>query len=170
MADVKYTPQEVVKVIFATTIADTSAPTVAEVNGGTDITAYLVDGPPMPQGSQFVDAGTLESGFQSQVPSTYGGGSGTMTVVRYLDDADPGDDAQDVAYNLFPRGTSGYLIVAPYGLSGLAGIAATGDHVSIYPIVVANRGQTISRGQLVTAAIDIAFVDLPDENVDVKAS
>ena len=166
MADVKYTPQEVVEVRFVTAIANTATPTAAELNAGTRITQFLVDGPPNPAGSNFVDAGTLESGFETQVPSTYGGGSGTMTVLRIRDTADT-DDVSDVAYNLFPRGTVGFIVVAPYGVGGAAFAFAIGDDVSIYPIEVANRGVTISRGQLMSAAIDVAFTGLPVENVAV---
>lgn len=166
MAQVPYDPVEVAEVYFVSSIADVEAPTTAELNAGTRITDFLTDGPPNPAGANFLDAGTLASGFQSQVASTYGGGSGTMTVLAKRDTTTT-DDSADTAFNLFPRGTVGYLAVAPYGVSGASNAFAVGDTVTILPIEVGNRGRVITRGQLAVANIDVAFNGLPTENFDL---
>jgi len=170
MAEAVYTPQEVVEVYFVASggITSLTAPSAAELNAGTRITDYLTDGPPNPAGANFVNAGTLASGFEAQAASTYGGGSGTMTVLSKRDDTTT-DASADDAFSLFPRGTLGYLVVAPYGVGGASNEFAADDVVSIYSIEVANRGKTISRGQLVVCPIDIAFNAVPNENVTCVA-
>lgn len=166
MAEVPYDPVEIAEVFFVSSFSDYTAPTTAEVNAGTRITQYLTDGPPNPAGSNFIDAGTLASGFQSQVASTYGGGSGTMTGQKIRDTATTDDTADDF-FALFPRGTVGYLVVAPYGVSGTSNAAADGDTVTVLPVEVGNRGTTITRGQLAVTTVDVAFNGLPAENVDL---
>lgn len=171
MANVKYTPQELVEVRFAASgsIADLDAPTAAEVNAATRITQFLQDGPPAPAGSNFVNSGTLDSGFEEQVASTYGGGSGTMTTVAKRDDTTT-DDSADTLIGLLPRGTVGYLVEAPYGVGGSNNDFAAGDVVTIKPIEVANdpgAARVISRANLVTVPVDLAFNGLPHVNVTV---
>lgn len=173
MTDVKYTPQELVEVYFVASggIADLDAPEVGELNAGTRITQFLQDGPPAPAGSNFVNSGTLDSGFEEQVASTYGGGSGTMTTVAKRDDTTT-DDSADTIIGLLPRGTVGYLVEAPYGVDGASNAFAVGDDVTIKPIEVANdpgAARVISRGNLVTIPVDLAFNGLPHVNVAVVA-
>ena len=165
MPTVPYDPVEIAEVYYAASVT-LAAPTTAELNAGTRITDFITDGPPNPAGSNFLDAGTLASGFQAQVASTYGGGSGSFTVLKKRDTTTT-DDTADTAYNLFPRGTVGYLIVAPYGVGGASNQFAVGDTVTIIPIEVGNRGNTIIRGQLATATIDVAFNGVPNENYDL---
>lgn len=167
MANVPYDPVEVAEVYIVTTISDASAPTVSEVNAGTRLTDFITDGPPPPAGSNFLDAGTLASGFQSQVASTYGGGSGTMTILKKRDSASAGSSAADTAFAALPRGTVTNLVVAPYGTTGSSNNFGIGDVVCVYPIEVGNRSDNLSRGSLATASIDIAFNDEPNINVAV---
>lgn len=150
------------------TAADYTAPTAAEVNAGVRLTPFLTDGPPPAAGSNFLDAGVLSAAFQSQAASTFGGGSGTMTVRRVRDTATT-DDTADDGYLALPRGTIGFLVVAPYGVGGAAGAVAIGDTVDIYPIEVGNRASNISRGALATGSIDLAFNNPIEQNYDIAA-
>lgn len=168
MSIVDYTPQEVVEVVFCTAFADPENPTVAEANAGTRITHFLTDGPPAPAGSSFVDSGDLSSGFQSQVASTYGGGSGTMTV-KVKRDTTTTDASADTAVALFPRKTVGFLVEAPFGVSGVApDLFAAGDVVTIKAIEVGNdvaAARTNTRGALQVAPVELAFTALPITDV-----
>lgn len=172
MAVVDYTPQEIVEVFFVTTIAVLTAPTVAELNAGTRITQFLTDGPPAPAGSSFVSSGDLSSGFESQVGSTYGGGSGTMTV-KVKRDTTTQDASADTAVALFPRGTVGYLVEAPFGVTTPATPAfGAGDVVTIKAIEVANdvaAARVLTRGNLAVAPVEIAFTALPNTDIVVVA-
>lgn len=170
MADVAYTPEEIVEVYWVSTIANTAAPTATELNAGTRLTDFLVDGPPNPSGSNFVNSGTLASGFESQVPSTYGGGQGTMTIRRKRDTTAVGKDNADTVFTLLANGTVGYLVTADYGLTGTApNRFAAGDDVCVYTVQVGNRGKTVTRGSLMVAPIDIAFLEEPEINVAVAS-
>lgn len=166
MAEVPFDPVEIAEVWFMTTASDYTTPTTAEVNAGVRLTPYLTDGPPTAAGSNFIDAGTLSSAFQSQAASTYGGGSGTMTV-RKIRDTTTTDDTADDGYTTFPRGTVGYLVVAPYGVGGASGQVAVGDTVDILPIEVGNRAPVITRGSLAVGQIEIAFNNPIVQNYDL---
>lgn len=170
MADAVYTPEEIIEVwaVPASAIADLDAPTVDELTSGTRITGFVTDGPPSPSGTNFVDAGTLLSGFQAQAASTYGGGSGTFTILRKRDDQTT-DESADDAYNLFERGSLFVFAIYDYGVSGDNGRPEAGDVVSLYPFEVGNRAPVRTRGSLMVANVDVAFNDLPHENVDVVA-
>lgn len=168
MSVVPFDPVELAELYFVPTIANTDAPTTTELNAGTRLTDFVTDGPPSPAGSNFIDAGTLASGFQVQVASTYGGGSGTLTVIRKRDTT-TNDDSADDAFNALPRGTVGYLVVAPFGVSGASNAFAIGDTVEVYPIEVANRASVTTRGQLATGSIDLAFNGLPNIGYELAA-
>ena len=167
MAVVPFDSVEIAEVYFVSSLT-LAAPTTTEINAGTRLTDFITDGPPSPAGSNFLDAGTLASGFQTQVASTYGGGSGSFTVIRKRDTTTT-DDSADDAFNLFPRGTVGYLVTAPFGVSGASNAVAVGDTVNVYPIEVGNRAENISRGALSTGTIDVAFNDLPTIGYELAA-
>lgn len=170
MADVAYTPEEIVEVYWVTTIANPAAPTVTELNAGTRLTDFLTDGPPSPSGSNFVNAGTLASGFEAQVASTYGGGQGTMTIRRKRDTTAPGKDSADTVFTLLANGTVGYLVTADYGTTGTPPARfGVGDDVCVYTVQVGNRGKTTTRGSLMDSPIDIAFLEEPHINVAVTS-
>lgn len=169
MAGVPYTPQEIVEIFWAPdgSVADFDAMTEVEAQSLTRITQFLREGIPSPAGSQFVDAGTLASGFQAQVASVYGGGSGDFNVVRYRDPQTPGDDSEDVAFALFSRRTTGNFVVYPYGVSDTSDpndpLPEEGDTYTSYPVEVGNRGEPIARGELMVGTISVAFNGLPHE-------
>src|SRR5690606_34108546 len=98
-------------------VVDFDAITETEAQSLIRVTDFLQQGLPSPAGSQFVDAGTLASGFQAQVASVYGGGSGDFNVIRKRDPQSPGSAAADIAFALFARRTVGAFVVFPYGVS-----------------------------------------------------
>jgi len=167
MAEVPFDSVEIAEVYFVATLT-LAAPTTTELNAGTRLTDFITDGPPSPAGSNFLDAGTLASGFQSQVASTYGGGSGTFTILRKRDTT-TNDDSADDGYNALPRGTVGYLVVAAFGNSGATNLFAVGDTVDVYPIEVANRAPNVARGALATGSIDLAFNGIPTQGYELAA-
>src|SRR5690606_31048022 len=119
---VPFTPQEVVEIYWAATgsVADFDAMTETEAQSLIRLTPVLREGIPSPAGAQFADAGTLASGFQAQVASVYGGGSGDFNVVRYRDPQNPGSAASDTAFVLFARRTVGHIVTFPYGVTDVS--------------------------------------------------
>lgn len=122
-------------VIFSPTPpADPAAPTATEVNTTTtNITALMTKDGFNPNTSEnMVDTGTLDTAFDSQVPGSWG----SSLALRFKK-----DDTTDTAWDLFPRGTAGAIYIAPYGLSGVGGIAAVGDKLYVWPDVQAQQPQ-----------------------------
>ena len=166
MPQVPFDPVAIAELHFCVTASDYTAITTTEVNAGIRLTPYVLDGAPAAAGSNTINAGALDSAFESQVASTYGGGTASLTV-RRVRDTTTTDDTADDAYVALPRGTVGYLVSAPYGVGGAAGAVATGDTVDVYPIEVSNRVSNIVRGQLATGTIEVAFNNPIVQNYDL---
>ena len=108
------------RVVWVPTIADTSAPTAAELSAGTDITSYLTkDGLETPADQNMVDNAGLDTNFNAQGVGNYGGGI-TLKCFR---------TSTDAAWDLFVYGTEGYVVVARDSIGGIA----SGDDVEVYP-------------------------------------
>ena len=173
---VPFTPQEIVEIYWAAagTVVDFDAMTETEAQSLVRVTDFLQQGLPSPAGSQFADAGTLASGFQTQVASVYGGGSGDFNVIRKRDPQSPGSDAADIAFALFARRTVGTFVVFPYGVSDTTDpsdpLPEEGDVYTAYPVEVGNRGEPIARGELMIGVISIAFNGVPHELKQVVAA
>lgn len=111
-----------IKVYYVPTIANTSAPTVAEaITAGTNITPFLTkDGLSTPTTQNTVDTASLNSSWDSQQIGSEGG-SITLTIFR-------DDTTETNGFALFTRGLKGYLMVSRFGTP-----VAT-DKVEIWPI------------------------------------
>lgn len=168
MATVPYEPSGVAEVHIVLSYSDYTTLTTAEINAGTRATGYITDGPPSPSGASFLDSGTLLSKVASQVASTSGGGSGTMTV-RKIRDTTTTDDTADTVYNLLPTGTVGVFAVFPYGAGGASGAAAVGDTIDAIPFEVGNRQPILSKGALAVGQIELAFNDTVVQNYDLAS-
>ena len=99
------------RVAWVTTITSKSAPTVAQLNAGTDITGFLTkEGLVTPANQNMVDQGTLATTFDAQGVGTWG--SAPIELTGYRDNVD------DDAYEAFSYGDDGYLVIR-------RGVAAT---------------------------------------------
>ncbi|MDX1407625.1 MAG: hypothetical protein R3330_05810, partial [Saprospiraceae bacterium] len=79
-----------VRIYFVSTIADPSAPTVAEITAGDDVTPYL-SSLDTPLDGNAPDASDLSSAFNKTVAGKYGG---NVTAQMYR------DDTTDTAFDL----------------------------------------------------------------------
>ncbi len=108
-----------VKVYWATTVASTSAPTVANISAATNISSFIMkDGVNISLSQNMVDTATIADLFETQAVGSYGG-TIELTMKR--------DDASDTAWNLWVYGTNGFLIVSRYGTP------ITSSKVEVYP-------------------------------------
>lgn len=116
------------RVAFVPTIADTSAPTVAELTAGTYIGSVLVAGgmEGFEASTSEVDNTAFDSRFGTKSPGTseY---SGTRLILKKQDGADP------VWTLLTEFGTSGYLVVRDG--EDAQNAFASADVVNIYPVM-----------------------------------
>lgn len=119
----RYVHEGNTKVSWVPTIADISAPTVAELTAGTDLSTLLTkDGLSLPDSQNMVDSSTLADTFDAQRVGSWGG-SITLTGFR--------DDTNDTLWDLAVYGTEGYLVVRR-GLAYDTAWAASQD-VEVYP-------------------------------------
>ena len=120
----RYVHEGNTKVAFVPTIADTDAPTVAELGAGTDLSELLTkDGLQTPDTQNMVDSSTLADTFDAQVVGSWGG-SITLTGFR--------NQGADDLWDLAVYGTNGYLVVRrgiPYDTAWTAA-----QDVEVYPI------------------------------------
>jgi hypothetical protein len=118
------------------TIANIAAPTVAEINAGTDLTSKLTrDGLDRPLDGQSIDTADVSNGHNNTAPGSFGGQGVTG---KFLRDTVSGSDT---AWTTLTRLASGYLVVRPFGGStGASGDAfAAGQRVEVWPSVVNTR-------------------------------
>lgn len=155
----KYVYDGVIQVWYVPTIANTSAPSLAVINAGVNLTPYMrsIDTPL--QGST-TDAATADSKFNSTVASTYGGQDLTGEFVRHLATGD------DEAWTTLTRGTTGFIVRADRGGSGVDGALAVGDEVNLYEIDIHTRNPAAyGRGALSTFTMAAGVPSEPVEDV-----
>ncbi len=140
------------------TIADTTAPTAAEIAAGTDITPF-VQSMDTPQEGNRVNASDLSSAFRITAPGKFGGDM-SMEVHR-------GDiAADDTAYDLFARDVVTHIVLRRFGGSAVAIIAA--DTVEVYPVRVVSRSpHALEEEALQMVSVDMATTGEPDIDVAV---
>jgi hypothetical protein len=114
--------------------ADPTAPTVAEITAGTDLSGYLSpDGWASNHTEARVDGGDLLSGFDAQAMGRYGAAP-ALTFKRRLLNGD-----QD-AYDIFKtRGEMGCLVALPFVAKGDE--PASGDDAYVYTTCQAGLAQ-----------------------------
>jgi hypothetical protein len=156
------------RLVFAATLANPAAPTVAELNAAVDLTPFLLEWN-FPESGNTVDTSDMASSFNKTDAGTYGGDAGTLT--GYKDDV-AGDD---LAWTALPRLTRGFFVERLFGGADAAFQAgATGppavpaDRVSIYPgVVTARSPQPKTRNTPIQFEAMIAITGEPKHDVTV---
>lgn len=148
-----------IKVAFLTTIANTAAPTTTEITAGDDITGFM-QSLDTPLDGDAVPASDLSSAFRKTVAGQYGGDV-TMEMYR--------ESTTDAAYVLFPRNTTGYLVIRRFGGSDVAFAAA--DEVEVWNVRVITRSPATASadGSVQMFTVNCATLDEPVEDAVVAA-
>lgn len=106
---------------FVPSVANISAPTTTEIDGGTDLTSYTPkDGVSPGVNNNRVSTGDLSTAFDAEVMGTWG----SQLAIEFFK-----DDVNDLAWDTLPRGTSGYIVIAPFTQD-----PAVGDPVYVWQI------------------------------------
>ncbi|WP_329177804.1 phage tail tube protein [Streptomyces sp. NBC_01477] len=133
-----------IAVLFAETIVNMAAPTVAELTAAVNLTHHMTrDGLKTPSTGNTIDAGDAGSRFNATAPGTYGGDAAEYTGHR------DSKTAADLAWTTLEAGTSGFLVVARAGFhqnatSGLGspdGTPTVADRCGVYPVTVISRAE-----------------------------
>lgn len=147
-----------VRIGWAAAVADPDNPTNAEVSGSTDITGFI-SSLDTPLDGDAVDSSDLSSAFNKTVAGKFGG-SVNGSMYR--------DDTTDTAFDLFPRNTTGYLIVRRFGGSTVA--LTTGDDVDVWNLRVITRSDaTLDDNSVQMFTTEFATLDEPSIDVTVVA-
>lgn len=162
---------EKIQVWIVDDIDDISAPTLTEIQAGTEVTGYLRS-LSTPLASNPVDSSTAESRYNTTASGTYGGQPVTGTFTR--DDVYADDDA----WTLLERGLETNLVICDRGGSGAAYPdnpnrlqLAVGDRVDVWPIEVMSRERgDYSRNSLVEFNFSASVPTPPAEDVAIVAS
>lgn len=150
----------VYRVWWLTTISDTSAPTVAEITAGTEITSFLMkDGFATNPSFNRIATGDLSTAFDSEIQGSWGV-SIELNVLL--------DDTTNTAWDLFTsHGTAGYLLVLPFKGTGSV---AESDDARVFPaeasIAIPNNTAANARQ---TATVNIATTAEPELDAAVAA-
>jgi hypothetical protein len=148
------------KVFWVETIADISAPTVAEMTAGTDITEYVPkDGLRYGPGFNKVDASNISSGFDPEYQGSWRMDAG-LTLQW--------DDTNNTALDLFTtHGTLGHVVALPQATDSSP---AASDKAFVLPsdasIGVPNN---TAANALQTGEVSIAVTSEPNFNAAIAA-
>lgn len=121
------THEEFTRIWWVTSISSKTAPTVAEIGAGTDISAFVPkDGLKVGSTNNAVRNDDITSAFMPEIPGSYGNKL-TLSCFR--------DDSGDTAWTLFQtRGTAGFLVVRR--MLALATAVAAAQKVEVYPSAI----------------------------------
>lgn len=153
-------PNETTKVHFVGTIADITAPTVAEIDGGTDLTSFLVTLESSTSG-QTVPTPSFDSLFETNIPGT---ASATFTAEFYR------DDETDTAWTTLPRQTEGNIVIARFGWSSGSDSPSAGDDCEVWPVRVITRSAlALTNNEVQRFNLECAVPTEPAEDATVAA-
>jgi hypothetical protein len=141
-------------------VASISAPKIAEVTAAEDITDFLVSLNASSTGNT-VPTPRLKSLFETSVNGT---STATFTADLYRDDED------DLAWDLFPRGVRGAVLIKRFGGSGPENSPVVGETVEVWPVRVSSRAPgALQSGTAQMFTLTCSVPKEPDEDAVVVA-
>lgn len=153
----KIIPNQQTFIGFATTIAANDLePTVAEVNGATDVTGLVVSLNASSQGN-IVPTPALDTLFETNIPGT---SQASFSGDFYR------DDTNDDAWDLWERGDAGFFIITRYG--GKPNTA--GDICEVWPVRIVSKAMAnMANNTVETFTLTCAVPVEPNEAAVVAA-
>jgi hypothetical protein len=113
------------KVYFVPTLASKTAPSLASITAGTNLTAFITkDGVDVPNNQSMIDSATIDETFDAQEPGSWGGGPLTLTMFR------DSIAASDTAWTLCVYNTRGFIVISRRG------VPIVGSKVEVYPVAM----------------------------------
>ena len=136
----RLTPDEFTKVHIVNSISTQSAPTIGEINAGTEVTGFLTPaGLDTPEDSTDADISSIASARDFSIPATIGG---DITAEFYR------DDTSDDAWDALPRLQITNLVISRFGGTGSENAIVATDVVEVWPVRVSQRSNSrITRGE-----------------------
>lgn len=122
---------------WVTTLSSITAPTVAQISAGVNLTQWLrQDGLKRSSSTNTVDTADASNLFNT---TDIGTEDGSFSATFYRDTV----SGSDTAWSTLPKGTRGFWVVAPFGFSG-AGTGTNkaplaGDRCEVWPAAISSR-------------------------------
>jgi hypothetical protein len=149
------------------TISDTdlSEVTVAEITAGTNLTPFLTRDGISDRGAEAATVDVADA--TSMWDKTAAGTSGSsLEITLYRDSVAADDDA----WAALPQGTSGYMVIAPFGFTGTAGAPAATNRIEVWPFEVSSRRMlAIAANESQKFTVSLAIPDEPNVDAAVIA-
>ncbi len=151
----RITPDGFLKMHIVDTIASQSAPTVAELGAGTEVTPFLTPaGVDTPEEGTDADTSDLSSARDKSIPATIGG---ELTAEFYR------DDALDDAWDNQARLTITNVVISRFGGTGTDNAIVATDVVEVYPVRISQRSPSRAvRGEAQRFVVNYALSGDPD--------
>ncbi len=123
------------KIHAVNSIANTSAPTLIEINAGTELTSFVTPaGFDTPSEGTDADISNISSARDFSIPATIGG---DLQGEFYRDDGTGG--TTDDAWNALPRLQITNIVISRFGGAGTNNAIAVADTVEVWPVRVSQR-------------------------------
>ena len=143
------------EIVWVTTIAVETAVTVAEANGGVDLTGFVTEMIVIPRATNLSDNTDLSSTFEARQIGTRGGDVVDMIIKRHVAVGD------DTAYTTLSEDTVGFILLGRQGLA-TTGTWAVADRYDLYPATVSSlEDGTPGRNDIDTAIAHFAVTSAP---------
>lgn len=145
---------------FVPTLADYQNPTATELGTAVDLTGFLMSINASSRGNT-VPTPNFKSLFETSISGT----------VQASFDADfYRDDDNDLAWETFPRNTSGFVVLSRFGGSGTDNAPAATDVVEVWPILVVSRTMgNMSSNTVLTFSVSCSIPEVPAEAATVTS-
>lgn len=148
------------KMFFAPSISDISAPTVAELGAGTDLTPEIGEISGFKFSNSPIDTPDMDTEFVSNIPGEDKGDASSMTFYE--------DSASNPISAILAKGTAGYICLFPQGIGGGSPIA--GDDLEVWPVSVASNTRQWSAGNdAAMYMVEFTLSAVPDTDSTVVA-
>ncbi len=133
----RVTNDGVTKVHIVDTIATLTAPTVAELAAGTEVTSFLTPtGLATPEEATDADISSIASVRDLSIPARV---AGDLTGEFYRDDGTGG--TSDDAYDALPRLKVTNIVISRFGGTGTDNAIIATDVVEVWPVRVSQRSK-----------------------------
>lgn len=142
------------QILFIASISNTSAPTFAELDGGTELTEEFADWAGWTVATSMIKTPGLKNRFVGQLPGRIEAEESSITFYE--------DKAQADLRTLMPRDTTGYIVIADGGLD-----QGKGD---VFKVQVASVTKVRDIEDAAKIRFQFAIVEQPAEDVTLPQS
>ena len=157
-------PNENCWIGFSTSMPSASdlIPSAAEIDAATELTDYIVQITASSQGNT-VPTPKLSSLFETSIAGT---SSAQFSAELYRDSV----KANDTAWTMLPRGTSGVFYISRFGGTGTGKKPIATDTVEVWPIIVTSRSaSSMSSNTAQTFSLTCSVPVKPNEDAVIAS-